>query len=252
VIEVTKCFPAVKWFVPLRNKPWLVSAGVKAESVVEMDWWDEWDGFGSAISSTVKEGSEDATRIKVTCVPAQHNSGRYGVDQGTTLWCGWVIEQFKDRKEIANGEDDVRISSLYHAGDTGYRRIAKSTDTCPAFMEIGEKFGGFDLSFIPIWRGGSLGFFSYAGLRLMHHHIPSAHHCSPADAVEIHKAVRSRNTIAIHFGTFIGSEEESREAAAEFLDACQEAKIGDLHSEEDDENGRAGIVDIGGSLVVYP
>lgn len=250
VVEITKCFPAVKWFVPLRNKAWLVSAGVEAASVVEMDWWDTWEGVGSAMSDTSKVDSEDSTKIRVTCVPAQHNSGRYGVDQGTTLWCGWVVERFKSIEDADGDESETRTNSLYHAGDTGYRRIAKSTDTCPAFKEIGEKFGGFDLSFIPIWRGGTLGFFSYAGFRLMHHQIPSAHHCSPADAVEIHRDVKSRNTIAIHFGTFIGSEAESREAAAEFLGACQESNIDDFQSQIESPNGRAGIVDIGGSLVV--
>lgn len=51
--------------------------------------------------------------------------------------------------------------------DTGYRRHRRCAQpVCPAFDEVGLKFGPFDLSFIPIWRGGSLGFVSAIGLRV--------------------------------------------------------------------------------------
>lgn len=33
-------------------------------------------------------------------------------------------------------------------------------------LEIGKKLGPFDLSFLPIWRGGTLGFVSWLGLRV--------------------------------------------------------------------------------------
>ena len=46
------------------------------------------------------------------------------MDQSTTLWCGWVIEEY---------EADKRLSASYFAGDTGYRRYASSDETCPAF-----------------------------------------------------------------------------------------------------------------------
>lgn len=41
------------------------------------------------------------------------------------------------------------------------------------FTEIGAKFGPFDLSFVPIWRGGTLGWISWAGLRVRHLLSPS-------------------------------------------------------------------------------
>ena len=79
--------------------------------------------------------------------------------------------------------------------DTGYRRSAGSDEVCPVFegkhlsrdpnrdrnlgtassltqcvtyicAEIGQKWGPFDVSLIPIWRGGTLGFISWAGLRV--------------------------------------------------------------------------------------
>ncbi len=81
----------------------------------------------------------------------------------------------------------------------GYRRTANSSAVCPIFKEIGQKFGPFDMSFVPIWRGGSLGFISHLGLRLSHNDIPSALHAALADAIDIHKDVLSRNTVAICF-----------------------------------------------------
>ncbi|KAF2098246.1 Metallo-hydrolase/oxidoreductase, partial [Rhizodiscina lignyota] len=198
VLQIIRYFPSAKWFVPLGLQEWFVTTGVKAENVKAMDWWDTWDGFTSK-----KLIGKASSSFRISCVPAQHNSGRGAFDQGSTLWCGWVIERF-----VEDAEGRTRHGSIYHAGDTGYRRSAASKDVCPAFKEIGSKFNGFDLSFIPIWRGGSLGFISYIGLRLNHHEIPAQFHCSPADAVLIHKDTKSRNTIAIHFGTFVGSQNE--------------------------------------------
>ncbi|GAA5996679.1 uncharacterized protein JCM10292_003130 [Rhodotorula paludigena] len=140
----------------------------------------------------------------------------------------------------------MRKGVIYHAGDTGYRRHRRSPHpVCPAFDEIGLKFGPLDVAFVPIWRGGSLGFVSAIGLRLHHENISSAVHGSPADAVDIHLDVRSRNTIGMHFGTFIGSESESLEAIIELQDAIEEAGVGVLDDPNEDEMGRMGVTDIG-------
>jgi L-ascorbate metabolism protein UlaG (beta-lactamase superfamily) len=121
---------------------------------------------------------------------------------------------------------------------------------CPAFEQIGRKLGPFDLSFIPIWRGGSLGFISYMGLRLLHNDVPATLHCSPTDAVAIHQDVKSRNTVGIHFGTFGGSENETYEAMIEFGEACDDRGVPSLDDRVEGKQGRAGTLDIGGSLAV--
>ncbi|GAA5833508.1 hypothetical protein JCM9279_001546 [Rhodotorula babjevae] len=140
----------------------------------------------------------------------------------------------------------IRKGAIFHAGDTGYRRHRRCQHpVCPAFDEIGLKFGPFDVSFVPIWRGGSLGFVSAIGLRLHHENISSALHGSPADAVDIHLDVRSRNTIGVHFGTFIGSESESLEAIIELQEAVEEAGVKTLDDPNEDEMGRMGVIDIG-------
>jgi N-acyl-phosphatidylethanolamine-hydrolysing phospholipase D len=247
VLEIVAKFPDTKWFVPLGNKAWFTGSGILAENIVEMDWWGTWEG--DLLQEKDGSNMDKTSWLKVSCVPAQHNSGRKGYDSGSTLWCGWVVERFTTNGTLSKS-NAIRKGSVYHAGDTGYRRIAKSTAITPMFREIGAKFGSFDVSFIPIWRGGSLGIISYAGVRLLHQHMPSALHCSPEDAVNIHKDVKSRNTVAVHFGTFVGSELESQESVHEFYEACLANNIKDLRSKQNDDHGCAGTIDIGESILV--
>lgn len=228
VTSIAKAFPDTRWFVPLGNKKWMVDSGVQADKVVERDWWQEFD-------LEVRKHT-----LRVTCVPAQHHSARAAFDKCQTLWCGWVMERIVDSKQSG---------SIYHAGDTGYRRLQNSPETCPAFKEIGDKFNGFDLSFIPIWRGGTLGLISFWGLKLNQSAIAAVHHAYPKDGIEIHKDVKSKNTIPIHFGTFVGSANESQEGIEEFREACALQKIARF-SEVDAGNGRADLLNIGASTVI--
>jgi len=245
-----KKFPKARYFVPLGNKTWLRSLGIPEDRIHELDWWDKREysvqDFGHDTSDT---SSEDVI-LRFTATPAQHNSGRGALDQGATLWCGWIIEQLLFSKDEAETSKIKRMGVIYHAGDTGYRRTAKSEVVCPVFKDIGQRFGPFDLSFVPIWRGGTLGFFSHMGLRLSHNDIPSALHGSPIDAIDIHNDVMSRNTVAVHFGTFVGSENESLEAVMEFEEGRDVRGVRSLDEQAIDGGGRAGIVDIGGSVAV--
>ncbi|KAK0123814.1 hypothetical protein ONS95_008810 [Cadophora gregata] len=289
---ILKKFPKTKYFVPLGNKSWLANLGVPKDLIVELDWWEEREyslqDFGYKYTGSKSDSNSGPrsreTRIRFTCVPAQHNSARSPLDQGNTLWCGWVVEQLlisqdPDSKVASDSDPNSSLTStsadttnrtatkiqhsaqrkgtVYHAGDTGYRRTAHSTSTCPIFPTIGFKYGPIDLSFLPIWRGGSLSFFSTLGLRLSHKDIPSALHASPADAMDIHADVRSRNSVGVHFGTFVGSENESLEAILEFEEAREERGVGLLKDEvvngevsEGKGKTRAGVVDIGGSVAV--
>lgn len=109
--------------------------------------------------------------VRAWFVPAQHFSGRGVNDRNASLWGGWVLEV-----------DGFR---LYFAGDTGYG---------PDFADIGSVFGGFDLSLIPIG--------AYEPQWFM-----KAVHVNPEDAVRIHRDVRSRASVGMHWGTFILTDE---------------------------------------------
>ncbi|MCO5553766.1 hypothetical protein L7F22_007292 [Adiantum nelumboides] len=64
--------------------------------------------------------------VQVTCVPAQHFSGRGLLDRNKTLWAGFTFE--------------CEGKKFYFAGDRKQQ----------AFKEIGDLLGPFDLSAIPI------------------------------------------------------------------------------------------------------
>ena len=242
-------FPKAMYFVPLGNASWLSSSGVSKALIHELDWWQYREYGLEDLSHAPNPSSQNETILRFSCVPAQHNSGRSGTDSGKTLWCGWVIEQLLDSKNESTSSF-TRHGTIYHAGDTGYRRSAKSSEICPIFTEIGSKYGPIDLSFLPIWRGGTLGFISNLGLRLNHEDVPAMFHASPKDAVDIHVDVRSRNSVAVHFGTFVGSADETVEAVVEFAEARENAGVAELDAPEEGEKGRAGILDVGGSITV--
>lgn len=107
---------------------------------------------------------------KVTGVPAQHYSGRFSWHLDglpyCSLWCGFVLEHAGQR--------------VYFAGDTGY---------CGHFKEIGEHFGAIELAMIPIG--------AYNPQNYMR-----AVHLDPDEAVQVHLDVRSRQSVAMHWGTF--------------------------------------------------
>ncbi len=115
--------------------------------------------------------------LRVTAVPAQHFSMRSWFDRDETLWTGWVVS-FRG--------DGARAKTVYFAGDTGHN----GSD----FREIGRRLGPMDLSLIPIG--------AYSPRRLM-----QPRHASPGDAVEIHREVRSRLSVAIHWRTFQQTDE---------------------------------------------
>ena len=192
--------------------------GASDHLVTELDWWEQ-----ATFLLTQPHGRGEKTNergsVRISCVPAQHNSARTGFDKCRTLWAGFVIEQFAN-----NGSPAPKRTAIYFAGDTGYRASARDP-ICPAFKAIGATFGPIDLSAIPIWRGGTLSFIAACGLRVRfrHHYLrvtmltcaqldsqalTRSTHATPQDAVAIHQDVRSRASIAVHFATFCGSEDE--------------------------------------------
>ncbi|KAH7975732.1 hypothetical protein HPB52_004652 [Rhipicephalus sanguineus] len=99
-------------------------------------------------------------------VPAQHWCKRTISDDNKVLWGGWCVISPEYR--------------FYFAGDTGY---------CDVFKQIGQTYGPFDLAAIPIGAYEPRWFMKYQ-------------HVNPEEAVLIHKDVRSRASLAVHWGTF--------------------------------------------------
>jgi L-ascorbate metabolism protein UlaG (beta-lactamase superfamily) len=107
-----------------------------------------------------------AGKLQVTFVPAQHFSSRSLHDRDRTLWGGFALQ--------------VGSRRIYFAGDSGY---------ADHFKEIGRTTGPFDLALIPIG--------AYEPRWFMH-----PMHVNPDEAVKAHLDVKSRLSLAMHFGTF--------------------------------------------------
>ncbi len=143
--------------------------------MTELDWWQ----------------NVDYADVKLHAVPVQHFSSRGPFDRNATLWCGWVAE-WPDFK-------------LFFAGDSGYSKD---------FADIGARFGGFDLSLIPIGAYDPRWF-----MRAMH--------MDPEEAVQVHRDVRSRRSIGMHWGTFVLTLEDPAEPPRRLAAAVTRAGLPD-------------------------
>jgi len=85
------------------------------------------------------------------------------------------------------------------------------------------------------------------------HTLLSTLHASPQDAVSLARDVRSRHSLAMHFGTFCGSEDESQQPLFELVEALLESRTaeeGDALARESGELGQkeAGVGSRGSGL----
>jgi L-ascorbate metabolism protein UlaG (beta-lactamase superfamily) len=117
------------------------------------------------------EKVEVTPETQVTFTPTQHFSSRGLFDRNKSLWGSYMIR--------------TREHLIYFGGDARYSSH---------FAEIKARFGPVDLGFLPIgayepsWFMGPV-------------------HMSPAEAVQAHRDLASRQSVAIHFGTFQLTEE---------------------------------------------
>jgi N-acyl-phosphatidylethanolamine-hydrolysing phospholipase D len=150
--------------------------------VTELDWWEE----------------QRIGEMTVACTPARHFSARTPFDRNRTLWCGYAIASEAGR--------------FFYAGDTGMH---------PEFAAIGERFGPFALSAIPIG--------AYEPRWFMH-----PVHVDPDDAVTVFRALHAHHGTAarsamlgIHWGTFRLTDEPVLEPPRRAREAWQRASMRD-------------------------
>eukprot|EP00833_Pecoramyces_ruminatium_P002250 jgi/Orpsp1_1/1176282/evm.model.c7180000057027.1 len=85
---------------PMDLKKWFLGLGIPEHQVTECDWWDDYDAIRIPTSidtsdeTALSEALADPANKKITisAVPAQHFSGRTGLDFNETLWVGWVFK----------------------------------------------------------------------------------------------------------------------------------------------------------------
>jgi N-acyl-phosphatidylethanolamine-hydrolysing phospholipase D len=145
------------FLVPLGLKAWFGEMGIT--EVEEMGWWE----------------SRNRKGLTVTCLPAQHFSGRTLWDRNQRLWSGWAIAAGTKR--------------VFFAGDTGYYDV---------FKEIGSRLGPFDIAAIPIG--------AYLPREMM-----KMTHLTPEEAFQLFTDIKGQRFIAIHWGTFDLTDEPVEE-----------------------------------------
>jgi N-acyl-phosphatidylethanolamine-hydrolysing phospholipase D len=159
-------------FLPSGHEGLLKKSGFS--NLTELAWWD----------------SKDLTSdIRITAVPSQHFTARTPFDRNTGHWCGWLIEGLEKK--------------LWHVGDSGY---------CPAFSEMGQRYGGIDLAMIPIG--------AYQPRSIM-----KAMHMNPDEAVQAFIDAKCKQAIAMHWGTFRLTDEPMGEPPILLKQALYENKL---------------------------
>ncbi len=149
---------------------WIVPLGVKK--------WFEKLGIANVYELNwwdILEFRKEQIAIQITATPSQHFSGRVFWDLNQSFWNGYVVK--------IHGKE---VKSLYFVGDTGYNE--------KDFKQIGERCAPIDLSLIPIG--------TYSPREFM----KTVHIC-PKEAVQIHREVRSKLSIGMHWKTFHLSDE---------------------------------------------
>ncbi len=162
------------------NPTFITSLGNKAtvekwvnSKVVELDWHQ----------------NTSINTLTYTALPANHFSSRGTRDRNTSLWCGFLIKS-----------DSHKINFV---GDTGYSSV---------FKEIGEKYGPFDLSLIPIG--------AYLPRWFM-----SPIHVAPEESVQLHYDLQSKKSVAMHFGTFKLADDNPARSNRELIEAREKAGL---------------------------
>ena len=115
--------------------------------------------------------------LTISVEKAYHWSFRRLYDLNKALWGSFVIDNGKHK--------------IFFAGDTAF-------SDGKIFEELQSKHKSFALSFIPIGAYEPNEYLKYS-------------HANPHEAVQIHKIIHSKKTVAIHFGTFQLSKEKYRQ-----------------------------------------
>lgn len=137
-----------RFLVPLGVGAHLESWGIAPERITEHDWYE----------STVVDG------VRFVSTPSQHFSGRSLMDQNHTLWTTWSILGPTHR--------------VFFSGDTGLT---------PQFVDVGERFGPFDVAFFEIGAW---------------HPAWGQVHLGPRNALKAFSMINARTLWPIHWGTF--------------------------------------------------
>jgi len=207
------------FFAALGNGPFFASLGIPAARVHILDWWGSKRVEITQPPTAGAAAGQPAAKLAVdlTCTPAQHFSGRSLHNNYSTLWSSWAAEEVPvGGATQAEGRPPVKV---FFGGDTGYRSVMDhqkedEVPVCPAFKEVGEAFGGFDLALLPIG--------AYEPRQFM-----SPIHCAPQDSVRLFKDIKAKKAVGMHWGTWVLTTEDVLEPPKRLREECRKLDIAD-------------------------
>lgn len=208
ILKIAAKHKNVHFFVPLGNKQWFTKCGI--HNVTELDWWEEQEiklsssqpstepskHTSDSSNASVSASSTNQPDITATigCLPCQHTSARTPFDKGHTLWSSWSVTS-GNKKVWFGGDTGYRSVPELPASEFDYADKHAHLPVCPAFKQIGELRGPFDLGLIPIG--------AYDPRWIM-----SPMHANPYDSVNIFADTRCKRAMGIHWGTWVLTEED--------------------------------------------
>ena len=152
-------------------------------------WFDDLDLGNVQVIELDWTQSHTINGVAFTAEPSQHWGKRTLFDAFERLWASWVIE--------AQGE------RIFFAGDTGYAQH---------FKDIGNKYGEFQLALLPIG--------AYEPRWFM-----KPYHVNPEESVKIHMDINAKYSVAMHWGTFVLTDEPLDEPPVKLAEALQKYNI---------------------------
>ena len=124
----------------------------------------KWGIVASRISELNWSDSTQVKDLTITATPARHFSGRSLTNRNETLWSSFVIKGPKH--------------NIFYGADSGM---------FPGFKDIGDMYGPFDLTMLEIGAYGE----GWPDI-----------HMGPDNAIQAHLALRGKQMMPIHWGTF--------------------------------------------------
>ena len=166
----------VPFCVPVGVGGHLRAWGVPEDRIIELDW------------DQAHTLTRDGRSVKVVCTEARHFSGR-GLTRNSTQWASWSLV----------GPEH----SVFFGGDTGFTE---------RFKLVGDHFGPFDLTLLPIGAYDPL--------------WPDVH-TNPEEAVAIHAMIAKPGAplVPVHWATFNLAFHDWSEPVERLLAAAEEAGV---------------------------
>ncbi len=125
----------------------------------------------------------------LTFTPTQHWSARGINDRNKSLWGSWFL--------------NYGTKNIFHAGDTGYSKD---------FKKIRKRLGAVDFAMIPIGAYAPKWFMGYS-------------HVNPEEALNIAIDLEAEESVGMHWGTFILTDEPVLEPRARLNKIAKEKDI---------------------------